>query len=59
MRKTRLICVVLLGFNMGSTLAVKCDLILAVRIEIFEYLHENSYRHMPWSRGHRLVQTNK
>ena len=39
-RKTCAICVVvleLLGFTMGSTFDVNCDLALALRRQIFEY----------------------
>ena len=47
-RKTCAICVVvleLLGFTMGSTFDVNCDLALALRRQIFEYLRETFYRH--------------
>ena len=61
MRKTCAICVVtswLLIFSMGSTLGVKHDLILALRIQILEYLLE-TFTGMPWSTYNRLVQKKK
>ena len=57
-RKTGVTCVVtweVRSYRTGSTSGVKCDLMLALRIQIFECLHETICK--PWSTCHRPVDT--